>query len=750
MTVQKPDQPLSLVGELRRRRVLYTAVAYGISAFAVTEIAAFLFENFGAPDWAERLLAALFVAGFPVAMFLSWAFDIGTDGIVRASHVDRHNPRKTLAVALVLLLAATGGLFYLIFPEPQPVSVAGLPVGGPDAVNGFEPFEKLENSIAVLPFENLSPDPDDAFFSSGVAEEVMNHLGAYRELNIIGRTSSFSFSGSEYSVPRISALLGVRFLLQGSVRRNRDQIRVSTRLLDENGLQLWSRNFDRRLTDIFAIQSEIAGAVAEAVFPEITAAVSEIHPTDPEAYDHFLRGRELVYKRRVVEAEEALQRAIELDPQFAPAWAELAIALMIGTIPERVARAGEAVETALSLQPDLLRGQAAQGLFLQNLDPPDWPASEAVLRRVLARDPSMGDALNWLSITLRVQGRDDEADEVLFRAVRLDPLHPALTSNAMMHAMNMGEDQRAIDIASRLIENPQNRVSSPYVDLFNLYSGRGRLVDTVRVARQRTEDAARSDQLDSYCYCLLTWAYAILGDWDLVNYWRERSDRDFPDSNFPKLFNMLALRWQGRIQDALKVAERNATDERYLQQFVGQAEHPGILQALAGDYASAIESLTPLVDVGVIDGLLLTEYFKADAIQALAWAYLNSGQSDRAEPLLSRLEEVYAWSKEEGTLQNQSKHVRHGYALNAALMGENEEALDRLEEIIETNWRKIHLYEQDPRWDPLRDHPRFQALVALVKADVSRQRAELEAMEPNEVFVTRLDAIRSGAEHTSE
>jgi len=207
------------MAELRRRKVLYTAVVYGISAFAATEIATFLFENFGVPEWADRILAALFVARFPVAMFISWAFDIGADGVVRASSGDRRHRWTTIVLALGLLVVSTGGLFYLIYPEPQVPTVAGGPAAGPDAEHGFEPAEKLENSIAVLPFENLSIDPDDAFFSRGVAEEVLNHLGAYRELNIIGRTSSFVFKDREFQAPRISALLGVRYLLQGSVRR---------------------------------------------------------------------------------------------------------------------------------------------------------------------------------------------------------------------------------------------------------------------------------------------------------------------------------------------------------------------------------------------------------------------------------------------------------------------------------------------------------------------------------------------------
>ena len=743
MEGKQPDQPFSLMGELRRRKVLYTAVVYGISAFAVTEIAAFLFENFGAPDWAQRLLAALFVAGFPVAMYLSWAFDIGADGIVRAARGDRRSHRTTIAVALVLLLLATGGLFYLIFPEPQPDPTGTASSTSPDDFSadlGFEPAEKLENSIAVLPFENLSSDPDDVFFSTGVAEEVLNHLGTFRELNIIGRTSSFVFRDREYPVPKISALLGVRFLLQGSVRRYQDQVRVSTQLLDEKGVQMWSQNFDRQLTDIFAIQTEIAVEVARAVVPEITARTLELHPANLEAYEFYLKGRDYLSNRLVPEAIEALESAIELDPGFAPAHAELAIALAMGGGGRQIERARAAADTALSLQPDLLRGLAAQGLILIQLDPPDGPGAEAVLRQVLARDPNMTDALIWLSNSLWLQGRVNESEEVHARALRLDPLHPALVRNAAQSAAEMGDDRQAIAIARRAIESPENASFHPYVILFDVYSTRGQLVEATRLARERTEDGARFDRLYSPCYCMLTWAHGILGDWDRVDYWQERTYQDFDVPFSADLFKVLALRWRGRLPEALSV-ERERHHRAYGEQLPNTAIIDiGLLEALAGDHASAIERLSPLL---ASQEMIFGSTDALDARQALAWSYLQSGRPGDAKPLLEWIEQAFEAFRQQGTLRYQLRHMLHGYALNAALMGEPDKALDRLEDMVGWGWRMIYLYEQDPRWDALRENPRFQAIVEQIKADVHRQRAELEETEPHEAFVEKLDAIRA-------
>lgn len=745
MEDQKPDQPISLIEELRRRKVLNTAIVYGISAFAITEIATFLFENFGVPDWAERLLAALFVAGFPVAMFLSWAFDIGADGVVRTPRSGRRNPRTLVAVALLLLVAATGGLFYLIFPEPPPPSVAGAP----DADYGFEPAEKLDNSVAILPFDSLSTQPDDAFFSRGVAEEILNHLASYRELNVIGRTSSFAFEGGGLPAPRISALLGVRHLLQGSVRRYENQVRVSTQLLNENGVQVWSQNFDRRLEDIFDIQTQIAAAVAEAVLTQLSPRVLEPTATRLDAYELYLKGRDLVYARtRGQEAIDILQRAVELDPRYAPAHAELAIALALSGLSPELEIAREAVDAALALSPNLLRALAARGLILLQQRPHDPVSAETVLRRVLAQEPSMIDAALWLANALAMQGLKEEAVEVWLRAHRLDPMHPTLSRNVIDSLSESGEDRRAEAVARRVIESPANASWQPYVALYDLYRSRGRLADAARVARKWNEDAARLDRLVNECYCLLISAHANLGDEAAADYWLDRSRRDFPGQHWNDLFEVVhVLRGRGRYDAAA------ASWNEYLHQNFGQADQfpiaglarLGSLTSLAGDHEAAIESLEPLLGAPEADGLVGLEMK-----QALAWAYLNTGQAERAGPLLEALEQEFEALQTEDTLLFQvalplQVDSTHGYALNAALRGENERALDRLEEVIGAGWNRYYAYHHDPRWGSLRADERFKSLMARAKADADRQRAELELTEPMEKFIARLDAIMLAA-----
>ena len=215
----------------------------------------------------------------------------------------------------------------------------------------------------MLPFDNLSPNPENEFFGIGVSEEILDRLGGIEALKVIGRTSSFAFRDRNHPAPKIAALLGVEYLLEGSVRRQGPRVRVSIKLLDARGLQVWARTFDREITDIFAIQGEIADTVTMTVAPQVVPAPEISELPIIEAYDQFLAGRELLYQRKKNASIRALEKAIELDPEFAEAYAELAVAASIGGAPD-FERGQTAITQALALQPNLIRAQAARGLLL--------------------------------------------------------------------------------------------------------------------------------------------------------------------------------------------------------------------------------------------------------------------------------------------------------------------------------------------------------------------------------------------------
>jgi TolB-like protein len=729
--------------EAHRRRVFRVAALYVVGAWLVLQVADVTFPAFGIADAALRALLIAALLGFPVALVFGWIFDIGRHGIRRTAPAAVGELRAAAELRrgdyllLIAFLAVAGVIVYNAARD-----VMQTPVAAPEAqASGFdfEPLPQLPNSIAVLPFTNLSDDPANEFFSDGISEEILHRLGAFSELKVIGRTSSFAFKGSQFPAPRLSALLGAQYLLQGSVRKAGDQVRVSAQLLDAAGLQVWSERFDRELTDIFAIQSGIADAVATQVAPQVRPQPALQELPDIEAYERYLAGRELLHQRHSDRAREALQQAIELDPDFAEAHAELAIALLI-SFPDdkRIHAAQQSIDTALSLQPGLLRAQAAQGLLLGWRRPPDHAAAETVLRRVLAQDPTMNDVLVWLSGTLSAQGLQEEADIVTERGVRMDPLHPALAVNWAQALERRGEAARAEQVVMRLLASPQSTAAYPYGFLQNRYLRSGRLIDMHRIAKRQALDLA------AIHYWALALSHALFGDWQAAEYWINRSQKEFPEHWGVPFMGASTPGWQGKYGQAQEIFEA----ELALRQLQLDQLNPvislwlGEYQALSGDFDAAIATLGPALGAKPGPMPLLVH-----GSQALAWAHSQKGNAAAAAAILSDLDQAFRELEQQGRLRlggpgwaGLYEEAPYLYALNTLLMGENELALDRLEAAIENGWRNYYIHHHDPRWDPLRDDPHFQSLMASVKADVDAQHREVKRMESTEDFIAKLDA----------
>ncbi|MGD8533804.1 MAG: tetratricopeptide repeat protein, partial [Gammaproteobacteria bacterium] len=500
------------ITELRRRRVFRTAGIYVVGAWLLLQVADVLFPGWDLPDAAINVLFFAAVIGFPLALVFGWFYDVTTHGIVRTPSVEQEGAETPLALQsrdyLILAALAVVGIAILTQTTREVVEMPRVVEVTPLEVSVVE--EKLPNSIAVLPFANISNDPDNEVFCDGVSEEILNKLGAFSDLNVIGRTSSFAFKGSDYRIPKISALLGAEYLLQGSVRKQGDRLRISAQLVDSTGAQRWSNTFDRNLEDIFAIQVEIADVVASTVVPQITAPQPSYQPK-LDAYQHFLVGRELLRKRKDIrgEARRQLQKAIELDPAYAEAYAELAATYAIGIVtPEDAEKAEAAIQTALTLQPGMPRALAAQGLLLQELGDP--AASETVLREVLEKDPNMVDALNWIGNALAMQCKPEEDMTRLERAARLDPLNGAIAVNIAGRFSRRGDYERAEHELLRLLEMPDPGLY-PYIYLRDLYSDTGRLVDLNLIEKRRALEAGHH-------HSGLVLDYSLLGLWEHAMY----------------------------------------------------------------------------------------------------------------------------------------------------------------------------------------------------------------------------------------
>ena len=411
-----------LFSELGRRRVLRVALLYAAVAWSITEVLSFLLDALPIfPQGTKALIAILFVLGFPVAMFLAWRFDIGPDGIER-TQTSTTEKRITLAGACLLLVGATAGLFYLIYPSV--IEQAQSEAAQQNAVRGVA----APNTIAVLAFTNASANPDDLYMSEGLGDELRDQLGRIAGLRVAARSSSVIFRETKLGAVGIAAQLGVAKLVEGTLRRQGDQLRISVQIIDGvTGFQEWTQSYDRPAFDLLAIQQEIATEVVVHILPESDSSVALSEPAtmDVSAHDLMLLARHYFQQVRdnpVVDLQ-LLLRAIDLyrkatfvDPDSALAQSRLGAALLyLGDVES----AEEPIFTALALNPDLSEVQYTLGLYrwLRLL-----PGSGEAHQLAIELNPNNAYALEAYAKWLWTQPEVDAAEPYFLRALELDPM----------------------------------------------------------------------------------------------------------------------------------------------------------------------------------------------------------------------------------------------------------------------------------------------------------------------------------------
>ena len=428
----------SFFSEFRRRNVFKISVAYLVVAWLIIQVADVLAPQLNLPDWAPRLVTFIVLLGFPLALVLAWIFEVTPAGI-RAEPGTK--PDKTLFVIAGVLAAIAMGWFFW----------GGLP--SPPATG--------ERSIAVLPFVNISDTPGNEYFSDGISEELLNALSNMPALRVASRTSSFSFKDQQMEIREIAEELNVALVLEGSVRRQSDRVRITAQLIDAaSGFHLWSESYDRSLKDIFATQDEIALAIANALELELeqrTQADRNAREIDPELYDRYLRARSLFPVRgetALREAAEILEEVLIADSQFAEAHAVLGLVyavLPFYTTEDRIhahAIARDAAEHALALNPELPEAYGALGdIAIHSMN---YELAEALLKRSLEQSPSFVAGYYWLAENYLYIGKLEQALQALESAAKLDPLSRtsaymrALTKLAMEQPEIAREDCRNV------------------------------------------------------------------------------------------------------------------------------------------------------------------------------------------------------------------------------------------------------------------------------------------------------------------
>ena len=462
--MSRPKRYQTVFAELKRRKVFRVAALYGAVAFVVLQAADLMVEGLQLPQAILTIVTLLTLLGFPIAVVMAWAFDVTPAGVKRtdpaasgeleaivAQPAARRWPAGLVALAGIFMLV--GGVWWTA------VRGVGVAADGPAAAG------PASASVAVLPFVNMSGDEENEYFSDGITEELLNALSRVPELKVAARTSAFAFKNSELDVREIAQRLGVATVLEGSVRKSGNRVRITAQLIDaEDGYHLWSNSYDRELTDIFAIQDEIARSIVEALPATLQAPVSGSLSTaataNVQAYNEYLRGRHYWNQRSLAAFDSAIQyynRAVLLDPTYARAYAGLAETYVLlseyggPSIPEVAPFARAATERALALDPDLAEAYVASG-YRKLVFEHDPSGAERDYLKAIELKPDYATAHQWYAELLIVTRRWEEALAEIERAVELDPLAPAPNMILCMSLSLNGRSDEAIAVIERTLD----------------------------------------------------------------------------------------------------------------------------------------------------------------------------------------------------------------------------------------------------------------------------------------------------------
>ena len=658
--------------EVQRRKVYRVAAAYIIAGGFIIQMVSAAFPAWELPNWSQRLVIALVLAGFPIALIFAWIFDITPSGIERTSTVEgQTQPRSHRRRNLILLasgglaLSAAAGFFVL------PHAVA----------------HKIDKSIAVLPFENLSDEKENAYFADGVQDDILTNLSKVGDLKVISRTSVMPFRGKTSNVREIGKALGVGAILEGSVRRSGNRVRVNVQLIDANTDEhIWANDYDRDLTDVFAIQTDLAQKIANELSAKLSPAEKaqmEKRPTqNSEAYLAFMRAHDLwssSYEdnEKLKQGEQLYQHAIELDPSFALAFARFSqleswFVHSFEATPPRQQKARDLARRALELQPDLPEAHLAQGFVKYYVDN-DFEAAAQEFEIARAGLPNESEVYLALGAIQRRQGKWQESNASFEKAVSLNPKDVWSMQNL---AINY-EVQRDFESANKVL----NQALAIDPTAFGCWEIRG------KVALEQNGDLSVADN--------------ILAKADGMRLSPEiQSKLATGRANISLLRRQFdaAVREAQKIPDATLASYPGAVCGKY--SVIGAAKH-----GLHDEGGSREAFLKAKQDA---EQLIKQNPGQANAIATLAEVQAWLGEKDAALAGLKRAQEILPLSKDAfGGME-----IMQMAAETYTILGDTDKALATLDEMLQKpSPITVQTLKMNPMWDPLRKDPRFQALL---------------------------------------
>jgi len=681
-------------GELKRRNVYKVAVAYAVVSWLLIQIATQVFPFFEIPNWAVRLVVLLLILGFPVALILSWAFEITPEGIKRETDVapgqsiTPQTGRKLIAITAVVAVIAAGMFVF------QLVRTVGIPQRR-EAVQSVEDGSRQggtvslpvsEKSIAVLPFENLSDEKSNAYFAEGIQDEILTRLSKIAALKVISRSSTKRYKSAPDNLREVGKQLGVANLLEGSVQKVANAVHVNVQLVrvatDEH---LWAESYNRKLDDVFGVEGEVAGAIAEQLNAKLTGAeqkaISDKPTQNVAAYDAYLRGLSIEHDRynytAYQEAAADYARAVQLDPKFALAWARLAAIRSflffngVDTNTNSAAAVKEAADQAIAVEPESGEAWVAQGAYRYRVLR-DFPSALQAYEEGRKRLPNSALVFQYMAYVERRLGHWKDAESHYKKATELDPRDFQLFISMGGEFLNLlrrfDEAEAALDRALELSPNDESAIGNKA----NLLQTEGRLDEA---AKQLAHIPA--DSTDDYVVLMRAVQAIFEGHFDAA----------------------IAL-IKPRTTPAKPGDPLNTTAKTFLVQLGYCQEWAGRSNEARATFAHAVAAIKPSPDFVVSPESLGLPFF-------LALAYAGLGDKEKA---LEQAKRAVADYDTDAVAKPNAEAV---LAQIQARFGDVDSAIGALPHLLEVPAGITPAdLRYNPLWNPLRKDARFAKFIA--------------------------------------
>jgi TolB-like protein/Tfp pilus assembly protein PilF len=685
----------SFFSELKRRNVYKVAVAYAVVGWLLVQVTTQVFPIFEIPNWAMRLIVLAIVIGFPIALVIAWAFELTPQGLKRTEDVDlaAPSPTKSHTWIYVVVIGAVLSIGLFLLGRYSAINLA--PRQDASAARTEATTAIPQKSIAVLPFENLSDDKQNSYFADGIQDEILTKLGSIAELKVISRTSTAKYKSKPEDLKIVAQQLGVATVLEGTVQRSGDKVRVNVQLIDaRSDSHLWAKSYDGDAKDIFGVESQVSQQVADALraklSPEEAKTLAKAPTQNPDAYDLFLRAEAQTRAAQATLTEEAYDRAaglyaeaLQRDQNFALAAARMAQARLwehwfvaqLDATQLRQVRA--TIDHALSLAPDLAAGHVALGSFYY-YTARDYDNAMAEYSRAIQLQPNDVVALQFRGYIYRRQGKWEESTAELNRAAELDPRDASLVENIAITHLHLRQWSDAKRAASRsLALEPQTSVLAQRALILANINGDGDVNAAARVVKEM--EPGRRLRVNEVTGTVAS----IIGEATYVAVLQ----RDF-DAAFRS--------WEADSSEQSQHRERLAARTA--------------LGVIAGSAASRTDEAEEARTL--LEARLSERPNDRRAMMQLSWVYLALGR----RPDAIRMAEAAARSLPVENDHVSGTIVATGLAEIEARVGDRNRAIAAVRDLLAIpagQSMSIQRLKLDPVWDPIRNDPGFQQLLTM-------------------------------------